>query len=88
MIPLKSTPYKVIEIKAKTKAHFFEKVVVGDILEFEMEVEHTGRASRGGTYASDVLITNVTTGKRVWKTQSQLTNILSRSFAIEPCEEN
>ncbi|AKC02712.1 hypothetical protein CPT_Stills84 [Bacillus phage Stills] len=82
-IPLISQQYKVTEIKAKTKAYFFEHVEVGDILEFQMFMSHSGRG-RSGTYASDVLTINVTkNGMQAYKTQSQLSNILSRCFEIE-----
>jgi hypothetical protein len=83
VIPLISQQYKVTAIKAKTKAHVFEHVEVGDILEFQMFMSHSGRG-RSGTYASDVLTINVTkNGMQTYKTQSQLSNILDRCFELE-----
>ncbi|AGY48772.1 hypothetical protein Staley_89 [Bacillus phage Staley] len=83
VIPLISQQYKVTAIKAKTKAHFFEHIDVGDILEFQMFMSHSGRG-RSGTYASDVLTINVSKeGMQTYKTQSQLSNILDRCFELQ-----
>jgi len=79
---LKSNTYKIVSIKKKTKAQVFEKFQVGDLIQFEMEIEHAGRASGGGVYASDVRTVNLTQGIAKRKSQSQLVSILD-NFEIE-----
>lgn len=81
-IPLESKPYKVIEVKAKTRAKMFEAVEVGDVLLFAMTIAHAGHASGGGVYPSVVHVFNVTKGQDTTKTQSELVNILRRSFEL------
>lgn len=83
MIDLQSELYEVVEIKKKTGAELFKNVKVGDRLRFSMEIEHTGRASGGGVFASSVYILNVTQDRGAWKTQSQLVNILKNNFEIK-----
>jgi hypothetical protein len=86
-IKLTSVAYKIARIKKKTRARVFEDFREGDIIRFVMLIEHAGRASGGGCYASTVTVENVTQGTSVAKTQSELTNLLRVIFEIEPVGE-
>jgi hypothetical protein len=83
MVELRSKPHKVTKIKAKTNAKMFKDVKEGDLLCFSMELKHKASASGGGVYASYVRVENVTQGASVYKSQSELTNILSRVYELE-----
>ncbi len=82
---LKSDVFVVKSIHKKTKAKFFEDLHVGDLLQVEMELRHTGSASGGGTYASYMTVRNLSKDTSVVNSQSQLVNNL-RNFEIEEME--
>jgi hypothetical protein len=80
---LKSEIFEVMEIKKETKAKFFGDINKGDLLQFEMTLKHTGKASTGGVLASYVSAKNLTQ-KTINKSKSQteITNLL-KNFEIK-----
>lgn len=82
LIELRSDFYRVTEIRTKTKAHMFQDIQVGDVLQFKLDMKHTGYASRG-TYATYVKVINHTKNDSTVKSQSEMSNILSRTFVLE-----
>ena len=78
-IEMKSPVLKVVKVIKKTSAKVFSKVDPGDSLVLSITLEHQGGASNG-VYASmvkvDVIKYNGEPSLCVWKSMSQLANIL------------
>lgn len=86
-IKLTSDKYKVTAIKKPTKAALFGAMKVGDEIQFTMYMKAMAGASGGGVYASVVTTHNLTQGTSAGgKSQTEVVNILDRSFEIEPVE--
>ena len=58
LIVMKSSKYKVIDIRRKTQAQIFKNIKPGGLLQFSIPIEYAG-SNRGKTYASYVKIENL-----------------------------
>lgn len=83
MIPLKSPLYEIKAVLYKTKAEVFEGMRAGDVIYFTTTLKHRGSNSRGGAYATDVRVFNITQNSWVTKSQSEMANIISKLFVLD-----
>jgi len=86
-IVLTSESYRISKIVYKTRAKVFSEFKEGDVIRFETVLTNTTKYSGGGgNMAADIRTVNITQGLSVWKSQSQLVNLLKTAFELTEVE--
>ena len=75
-ILLESEVFEIKSIKKQTQAKMFKDMIVGDKVQFSIEIKESGFSMSGGRRASYIRCTNLNTYQSVYKSFNELPKII------------
>ena len=75
-ILLESEVFEIKSIKKQTQAKIFKDMIVGDKVQFSIEIKESGFSMSGGRRASYIRCTNLNTYQSVYKSFNELPKII------------